>query len=316
MEHDLAEEGVIASEDLVGVGEGIHGSKKGPVEPAASLKNEVRHFFWDIGFAGRALDVLQDPGAVALGDKLEAEDTIFSEIHVGCEDTSVGAVHLLARKVPLERSVAGLVVLKCDISVRGEGTWQYGDEAECRLQRLVQDIAHLVLKILSRNERVEELFAVLQHGLDLTTGTCAHRLDIESLPQLVDRIAARLCSSIDEHTDIGFQYSAEGLEEPSVGVDLLLILLLQAEEHLDWSIAALDLDNAFLDFEIHLRGVLVDMCCHVLAVDLLLGDTILIDTHRSQYSSGSGIDLGTTVADDAYDNLLPRFFAPSFAVCP
>jgi hypothetical protein len=52
------------------------------------------------------------------------------------------------------------------------------------------------------------------------------------------------------------QALAEGLEEPSVRIDFLLVLLLQAEEDLDGRDALLDADDAFLDLEGQLGGVL------------------------------------------------------------
>lgn len=98
-----------------------------------------------------------------------------------------------------------------------------------------------------------------QHSLDLTTRATAHRLLVERLPELVDRIFAWLGTRIDEHADVGVKNAAERLEKPSMRVDLLLILLFQAEEHLHWSVALLDLHNALLDLQRHLSSVLNDV---------------------------------------------------------
>jgi hypothetical protein len=58
------------------------------------------------------------------------------------------------------------------------------------------------------------------------------------------------------------------------------------------------------------------MRSHILAVDLLLSDAILVDTKRCQDSSGPRVDFSTSVADDAHYDLLPRVLAPRLAVCP
>ena len=91
----------------------------------------------------------------AFSDELETEDAIFGEIHVGGEDACIRAMHLLAGEVLLKRTIPRLVVLESDEAIGGEGTGEDGDKSEGGLERLVQDIAHLVLEILSRNKRIE-----------------------------------------------------------------------------------------------------------------------------------------------------------------
>src|SRR5205809_4377221 len=99
-------------------------------------------------------------------------------------------------------------------------------------------------------------------------------------------------------------------------IDLLLVLLFETEQHLDWCVSALDLDDSFLDLERHLGGVFVNVCRNILAINLLLRNTILIDAHSSQNSSCSRVDLSTTIADHADHNLLPRFLSPRLTVRP
>ena len=53
---------------------------------------------------------------------------------------------------------------------------------------------------------------------------------------------------------------------------------------------------------------------HVPAVDLLLGDAILVHAERGQHGPGPGVDLSTPIADDAHDDFLPRVLAPRLAV--
>jgi hypothetical protein len=61
---------------------------------------------------------------------------------------------------------------------------------------------------------------------------------------------------------------------------------------------------------------LIDVGCHGLAVDLLLSNPILINAHASKHGTSPRVDLGTTVTDNAHDNLLPRLLAPRFALLP
>jgi hypothetical protein len=135
---------------------------------------------------------------------------------------------------------------------------------------------------LRRDKWIDEVLALLQHGLNLTASTSTHRLPVECLPQIIDTASSGSGSSIDQHADIGLQNLSKRLEEPSVRIDLLLILLLEAEQDLDRCAALLDTDNPLLDLECHLGGVLVDMCCHVFAVDLLLCNAVLVDAHRCE----------------------------------
>ena len=64
---------------------------------------------------------------------------------------------------------------------------------------------------------------------------------IENLPQLVQRIATRASANIDQDGDVGVERLADGIVEPSVRVQLLLVLLFQNEDDLDWRNAACDI---------------------------------------------------------------------------
>ena len=55
---------------------------------------------------------------------------------------------------------------------------------------------------------------------------------VEALPQLVDRRARGFCTDIKKNTNIGLDERPKRVEEPSVTVQLLLVLLLQAENNL------------------------------------------------------------------------------------
>lgn len=62
-----------------------------------------------------------------------------------------------------------------------------------------------------------------------------------------------------------------------------------------------------------LSSILIDMGCHRLSVDGVLGDTLLIDTHGSDCTQRTGVDFCTTIGNDADDDLLPSILTPSLA---
>jgi hypothetical protein len=131
---------------------------------------------------------------------------------------------------------------------------------------------------------------------------------------VVDGAAARLGTGVDQHANVWVQDATKGREEPAMGVDLLLVLLLQTEKHLYGLLLGDKLDNVVLDDHANLGRVLVDVSRDVLVVDLLLGDALLIHAHTGQQRPGPRVDLGTAVADDAHDDLLPGVLAPRLAL--
>ena len=51
---------------------------------------------------------------------------------------------------------------------------------------------------------------------------------------MVNCLVTRSGSGIDQDAYFWFQHLADGIEQPSVGIDLLCVLLLQDENDLDW----------------------------------------------------------------------------------
>lgn len=74
-----------------------------------------------------------------------------------------------------------------------------------------------------------------QHGLNLSTSTSTHRINLERLPKTVNTRSARLRSSINQDANIRVQHGTKGLEKPTMRVDLFLILFLQTEHDLYWA---------------------------------------------------------------------------------
>src|SRR6266436_2347336 len=114
-----------------------------------------------------------------------------------------------------------------------------------------QDIGHLVFEILCRYQRIQELLATFEHGVDFTAATSQVLVVVESFPKIINRLVTWLGTSIDEHTDlrlcyttirlcavsnkakIHLQHIANSVEEPAVRVDFLLVLCLENENDLD-----------------------------------------------------------------------------------
>lgn len=105
------------------------------------------------------------PSLTPLGDNLETEDTVLGEVHVPlctkglvvCERKKIAyrrtkqasvtrtTVHSLALEVRREGTFAVGAVLERLVAVRAESTGEHTDVAKDTLERLVQDVRHLVL---------------------------------------------------------------------------------------------------------------------------------------------------------------------------
>lgn len=68
--------------------------------------------------------------------------------------------------------------------------------------------------------------------MNFTTSASKILVVIESFPEVEQRLVARLRTSIEQNANFRVQNTAEGIEKPSVRVDLLAVLLLETEHHL------------------------------------------------------------------------------------
>jgi len=68
-------------------------------------------------------------------------------------------------------------------------------------------------------------------GENFTASTTDIRVDGERLPQMINRVEARYGNNVKEDANVGSKNGSERVKEPvlAVGVDLLLVVLLQAE---------------------------------------------------------------------------------------
>ena len=68
---------------------------------------------------------------------------------------------------------------------------------------------------------------------DLTARAAHVRVNVESFPEMINGGGAWHSTNVKQHADIGLQNRAECVEEPSMRVDLLRVLLLQTEDDLE-----------------------------------------------------------------------------------
>lgn len=124
---------------------------------------------------------------------------------------------------------------------------------------------------MTLTQRVDQVLSVfaLQRD-DFTARSADIGVDIECLPQVIDGRRAGHGTHIEQNADVGLQDGAERVEEPAVRIDLLLILLLQAENDLHGDHAAVSA------FDLHGRGdrdldrIFVNVRRHGFAVDNVL----------------------------------------------
>lgn len=80
------------------------------------------------------------------------------------------------------------------------------------------------------NERAYTLFTL--SGNDIATGTTNFRVDAGRPPEVVESARAKPRTDIERDTNAWQENQEIGVEEPAVGVDLLLVLLFDAEDDL------------------------------------------------------------------------------------
>lgn len=146
--------------------------------------------------------------------------------------------------------------------------------------------------------------------MNFTTGTAEILVVVEGFPQSQQRLCSWLGTSVEQDTDLGVQNAAEGGEQPSMGVDLFAVLLLQTEDHLDrWQgrrAIVVRSNQLLVGSDGQLRGVLENMSRGLLAVDVTLHDTILVNADGGKQVESALVARVDTIEDETDDNLLPR----------
>ena len=104
---------------------------------------------------------------------------------------------------------------------------------------------------MRRDQGVNELATALNHSVDLSTASTKVGVVVERLPEVVDGLAPRLGTRVNKNTYFrlansqtrpqrlrsgaitNLKHAADGIEQPPVRVDLLLILRLDDQDDLD-----------------------------------------------------------------------------------
>jgi len=188
---------------------------------------------------------------------------------------------------------------------------------------------------LRRDQWIHEISpALAQHCVDFTTSTTQVLVVVECFPQVEEGLWTRLGSSIKQNTNLRVQYATESSEQPSVGVDLFAVLLLQAEHHLDrrqsrWTVIERSNEllvgrhgqlSGVLELEIvntsarYRRRLTNNVCRGFLSVNVLLHDSVLVDTDCRQDIQCTFVARIDTVEHQTYYNFLPcrTSFVPEF----
>ncbi|KAH0238414.1 chitin synthase, class II, partial [Aureobasidium melanogenum] len=110
------------------------------------------------------------------------------------------------------------------------------------LEGMISNVRHFVLKVLGRHN-----------------STCNVRIVIKCLPEVVQRSVSWSCTDIQQNTDIGLQGLSERIEEPTMTVELLCILLFHAENHLARHNSFLGSFEFEIGIERYLCGILINV---------------------------------------------------------
>lgn len=145
--------------------------------------------------------------------------------------------------------------------------------------------------------------------MNFTTSATKVLVVIESLPKSEEGARAGLSTRIEQDSNFGVQDSTKGIEQPTMRVDLLAVLLLQAENELHrrqtrGSIGRRS-DELLVGCYGKLTGVLEDVSNSLLSINILLDDTILEDTNSGEDIQSVLVSLFNTVENQTDNDLLP-----------
>lgn len=87
---------------------------------------------------------------------------------------------------------------------------------------------------------------------------------------MIDRRRTRFRAYIEQDTDIGLEDGAEGIEEPTMGVDLLLVFFFETKDDLDGDYTTRGIFDFHRRCYGYLGGIFVDVCCDWFIVNLVL----------------------------------------------
>ena len=176
------------------------------------------------------------PLVSGFGDQFETQNSILGQEHVLLEN--IHRLDTLSFVNRRSRVIAMKVLLKRSPHdgaepVGRECSWQHTDISKRTFQRFVEDVADLVLEILGCNQRVDQVPPSLaQHGMDFTASSTQVFVVIEGLPKRKEGPWPRLSPRIKEDANFRIEDAPKSVEQPSVRIDFLAVLLFEAKYHL------------------------------------------------------------------------------------
>jgi len=136
---------------------GVDCRKERSVKPSTTLRDKLVETIRYIGFGIRRLHVMQSPGSLSLRHEFKTQNSILGKVHIRLENSSTGTMELFTLEVRGQWTLPQVIVLQRDITIRGERTWQDGNKPKDTFEGFIEDVRHFVLKILSRNKRIEKV---------------------------------------------------------------------------------------------------------------------------------------------------------------
>jgi hypothetical protein len=122
------------------------------------------------------------------------------------------------------------------------------------IQWFVKNVGHFVLKVLGshcgvkhkkskkrifmrrnarRTKRIQKLLPVFAfQGDDFTASAADIGVEVECLPKMINRARTRHRTDVKQDANIGLENGAKSIKEPTVGIDLLLVLLFETKDDL------------------------------------------------------------------------------------
>lgn len=127
----------------------------------------------------------------------------------------------------------------------------------------------------------------------MTARSLAHGIVVECLPEMIDALMTRLCACINQNADLRFQLPSDRIEQPSVGVNLLLVLCLYDEDDLHGNevvrIISVWKHECWSCVDRQLGRVLENMCDDIFPVDLFFHDTVLVNANSLVFCVKEGV---------------------------
>ena len=157
------------------------------------------------------------------------------------------------------------------------------------------------------------MFALV--GSDLATRPSNVGVNVERLPEMVYALVARPRTDIQQYAHVWLEHTPEGIEEPPMRVDFLLVLLLHAEDDLRRDNSLVRVPELEVLVEAESGGVFEQVSRHGLVINHVLHVVAwLVHAEQREAVKYARVDLLASVGDDAHDDLHPVISGYSLAI--